>query len=151
MSGINKSQDIKLEELKTKLDTLSGHVDGLEGNTRGMNGDTGDQIIKSGGIGAGTTPVVIHTVTAGKTLFLTSVKLEIHGSTTGIGYMKVTNAADVDVYLITTKIAANAQGYIEGFKAFPKPLKIPAGYKIKTVGSSATCDSHQGDITGWEE
>lgn len=122
----------------------------MEANERGLNGDTGDQILKNGSANNATT--VIHTVTALKNFYLTALHAWIYASTSSGGTPSViiTNAADAVVWTIFSgQFAVNTTGVGIPFH-FIRPIKIPAGYKIKIISNSTTI-TISASVSGWEE
>lgn len=94
---------------------------------------------------------IIHTVTAGKTFFLTFGSLTIcRRGTSGYGRLAVRDAGDDVVYVIFEAYAnSDTQGFNFG-SGFPFPVEIPAGYDI-IVESGATNVLCCGTAIGWEE
>ncbi len=112
-------------------------------NTRTLNGDTGTQITKSGTqTNAGST--ILHTVTAGKSFYLTAANLFGVNGASVWGYIQVTDAADATQYNIL--YCYDRFGYSHDFIY---PVKIPAGYKVKIVIDAATGEA-RGFIHGYE-
>jgi hypothetical protein len=108
----------------------------------------GEQVVKSSS--AQNATVIIHTVTAGKTLFLCSVFLRAYWNVVGNSHpLAVRNAADVIQYTLLDMLAP-AVGHGEVSRAFGPPLEIPAGYDI-TIVSAGVGDIMLGSIFGWEE
>jgi hypothetical protein len=136
--------DIKTNTGNTVTDLLA-----LIQAVKGINPETGAQIIKNAS--ANNATVVVHTVTAGKTFYLTSM---LHSTSLPTGVVGsnvfVTNAADVQQYVLsellspgTPAVAANSP------ISYLPALKIPAGFKIKLFASTSTVYS-KCCITGWE-
>lgn len=131
----------------TSTAQIETNTTGLPANTRSLNGDTGTQITKSGSANNGTT--IIHTVTAGKKLFLSSAVVACGFGVSNAFEFFVTNAADVTQYSIYKGSGGAAGNQSVGLN-FNNPIKIPAGYKLKCLTNSAgagigVC------INGWEE
>ncbi len=94
--------------------------------------------------------VICHTVSAGKTFFLTKFIFS-SGWGAGLGTLVVRNASDVPQYTIASlqfSSAAGAPGVTPGF--FNPPLEIPAGWDLAVISSAA---GHIANvfIHGWEE
>jgi hypothetical protein len=108
-------------------------------------GVTRTQVIATATVTNGYT--VFHTVTAGKTLYITSAHLSGYHSTLTKAFVNINDTGDnwyktilrLNIYSATS----NAVGL-----CFPMPLVVPAGYKI-VIGSSLGVSD--GGITGWEE
>lgn len=94
--------------------------------------------------------VVIHTVTAGKTLFLVESLLALITGSSGIGLLWVRDGADALVRYLGW--AAWGAGLMSGDGHFQPmiPYEIPAGYDICCSTSAATLTCH-GNIFGGEE
>jgi len=110
--------------------------------------DLGTQIVKSGY--AVNATVVIHTVTADKTLYLVSAWIEGYNGSDGTiaGQLSVRDTEDAHKYylgyLYLPTLTHNTLSV-----AFPTPLEIPAGYDIY-VGSGAAAVEIMGFIFGYE-
>lgn len=112
-------------------------------SNRSLDGDTGTQVNKSSRATTSAT-VVIHTVTSGKTFYLSAAFL--------IGQdakLVVRNAATPPVIqyeLLHTFWSASGYGLT---LSYPNPRKLPAGYDIAIVeGGYGNADA---GIFGWEE
>lgn len=98
----------------------------------------GIQVAASADIDNGT--VIIHTVTAGKTLYLCHYMWSIWNISGGNGWgrLQVRDAGDAQVYLIVDSGAADDFAYgISG--NFNPPLEVPAGYDICVISGQADC------------
>ena len=124
--------------------TSSADLATIKAHARSLNGDTGTQILKNAA-SINNTEVVLHTVTAGKTLYLTNAVLNNYASS-GNAYLQVKNAADVLQYNLIFM-----EGQVDVIAhSYTNPVKIPAGYKI--VGKSVTAGNYVSpSIQGWEE
>lgn len=90
------------------------------------------QVVKDGV--ATNTTTVMHTVTAGKTFYLTGHTFTINSTGAGnLGSLIVTNDADVEQYAIEKTSISIAATIINNAMAHVPPVEIPAGYKIKAV------------------
>jgi hypothetical protein len=82
--------------------------------------------------------VVVHTVTAGKTLYLSAWAFSVNnfsGVDNG-GYALVTDGSDVQQYVFCSIRCPDADGKGLSCSLLP-PLEIPAGYKIKAYSPGA--------------
>lgn len=150
--------DIIDNRVINKLTIVDDSIYSLRQNTRSGNGDTGTQVNKS--VYGSTALEVIHTVTAGKTFYLTAANLA--GKGTDIGFIfsiLVTNAADAIQYTLLNLVVngdgatGDGPGGVSN-NSYPTPIKIPAGYKIKlntaSMGAPSTSEVYA-NIQGWEE
>ena len=107
------------------------------------------QIAKYGS--ANNTITIIHTVSAGKTLYLNSAVAEAYNNSGAAAahILFVRDTADAEVYKISNKSAFNGQAWSVAI-TFPVPLEVPEGYDIcvQTTVSGATSWAF---IHGWEE
>jgi len=94
--------------------------------------------------------VILHTVTAGKTLFLTTMVYGTDPEAVGLCQMQVRNVADVVQYTIQNFIPRTTSTSFSGSITFNPPLEIPAGYDIILVSGIAMLDLNC-FINGWEE
>ena len=95
------------------------------------------------------TTAIIHTVTAGKTLFLVSCRLMV--TATGAGSILLRVRDDEDTFLYTIdRFYAPINGTWSSPTYFFPPLEIPAGYDIFVLSSALNCFGHS-HIFGWEE
>ena len=124
-------------------------------NTRSLNGNTGTQIIKNCALTNNAT-AIIHTVTAGKKMYLTDYDLSfisaIAAINAGAGSIKVRNTADVDQYTLSyLNAGVNLIEYSTGRKTatLNYSIIIPAGYDIVATADTRIYISAR--ITGWEE
>ena len=116
---------------------------------RSINPDTGTQITVSGNAAAAT--VVIYTVPANQTLYISSCFCHVSTvSTTGLGYLFITNAADVTQYYLGGSDQVFATGAVNHGYGIPYPVLVPAGYKVKLY-SSVNVVTITGGIHGWLE
>jgi len=94
--------------------------------------------------------VIIHTVTSGRTFYLTSVSWSANSSQTAVNFcLGVRNTSDVFVYDICA-VFFRAVGQVGWGLTFNPPLEIPSGYDIY-VHSSAVGASAKAFIHGWED
>ena len=84
------------------------------------------------------TPLIVHTVTAGKTLLLESFTFFVNGST--VGSLEVRDASDVTKYKIVNMISAAATQNLSGNALLP----IPEGYDVCLCNSAG-----DGNVIGW--
>ncbi|MFH0772545.1 MAG: hypothetical protein V1933_08005 [Candidatus Omnitrophota bacterium] len=130
--------DHRAEALQTtELTAIKNYV-------RSLNGDTGTQVNKSlaqNVIGPG----IIHTVTAGKTFYLTSLTTVGQGVST---IVRVRDAADVTLYELARFYQGGA--FPPACRDFPTPIKILSGYDIVLVNDSPGPTGYA-CINGWEE
>ena len=143
-------RDISLD-LKTLRDnSVVGILKSLETYLRSLNGDTGTQITKSGS-GAPATTTIIHTVTAGKTLYLTTISLYSFGGDVGtVGRVKFRDTNDVDVASLLGMISNSTTSSFLNNGTYLPPIKIPAGYDI-CITSDTSGPNMGYFIFGWEE
>jgi hypothetical protein len=145
-----------LDVIDNRLSTeLLSAVDGLENNTRGLNGNTGTQVNKRSSV-TGNSTGVIHTVTAGKNLFLTSCELNFTSTvvtiSTSSGYLTVTDGSDVQFFYLSEILNQIGMpiGMYSKVRSFSPPIIIPAGYKVKVIGVETNTKT-AAIINGWEE
>lgn len=110
-----------------------------------QSGITRTQIIKTNY--ATTSAAIIHTVTAGKDLFISSASIILHTEVSADASILVRNTSDVEVYRFLL-VSIHDHGHIALSCPFPMPLVVPAGYDVCIVSSAAYAD---GCIQGWEE
>lgn len=111
-------------------------------------GHNGEQIAKHH-VAVNTT-AIIHTVTSGKTFYLSSASYMIYYTGAGFAIMSVRDLSDVAVYHLGMGYKAANDPTITLPISFPQPLEIPAGYDIYL--QSLAADLHVfGFIHGWEE
>lgn len=92
----------------------------------------------------------LHTVTAGKTLYLTHWVHTVRSNITGLGMLFVTDDLDVARYYISQiRSQADVAAYAPVGSLYI-PIEIPEGYKIKVSSSAAGCVIFA-FIHGWEE
>jgi len=111
-------------------------------------GHNGTQVAKS--TFANNATVILHTVTAAKTFFLTHYNYEFDPTATGQeGRLLVRNVADVIQYdIVYTAARSIDTDLVSG--TFVQPLEIPAGYDICLVSSALNAPVRV-FIHGWEE
>ncbi len=124
-----------LINIQTHIGTFETSVDGV----------TRAQIIKSNEVNNTTT--ILHTVTAGKTLYLCSCSLHVNAGANQLGHLKVRNVADVDQYFLLDLETA-AQAPMHGQNTFNPPIVIAAGFDIVVETTAA---QGAGFIFGWEQ
>jgi hypothetical protein len=108
----------------------------------------GEEISKSNN--ANNATVIIYTVSALKTLFLTGWIHQAYSSGAGTGFLFVTNAADVVQYTISTQSFLVAGNVVQIAGDMFYPIEIAAGYKVKIM-TNALAVFTQAFIHGWEE
>lgn len=110
--------------------------------------DGGTQIIKDGAVADGLQ--VVHTVTSGKTFYLSTAYGANYNTSGGAGYVQilVTDDEDATQYLLL-RLRLAADGSISETMSFLPPLEIPAGYKIK-INSDAANVAGYALIHGYE-
>lgn len=105
---------------------------------------------KTGAVDNGT--AIVHTVTNGKTFYLTAATARISVYAAGgalSGFLAIRNGSDTFVTEIIGLNCAEAVAGDFGSISFPVPVPIAAGYDIYVYASAkATC---RGNIWGWEE
>jgi len=145
-----------VEATKTNSDTIKAdtadiktNTGGLGNNTRGLNGDTGTQILKSGSA-VNAVVTVLHTVTAGKNFYLTSCHLMTRAVNSGAGtLLEIVDGSNALIHNLLMN--GNPSGTaLNPTLSFPKPIKIPAGYKVRIDSTGGSCENNAA-ITGWEE
>jgi hypothetical protein len=108
----------------------------------------GTQVEKSNSVTNGT--IIVHTVTAGKTLFLCTVVVEFRfGGLAAWDFLAVRNEADVFQYYIA-RLRDNTAGTVGLVIPYWPPREISAGYDIYLTSSGVNNDM-AADIFGWEE
>lgn len=111
-------------------------------------GHNGTQVLKENYVSNAT--LVLHTVTAGKTLYLCSAYASYYISATGIiGRLFVRDVADFTVYSFSI-CNSGALGQMESTPSYNPPIEIPAGYDICLISGAASMVIRAG-IHGWEE
>ena len=142
--------DIIDNRVINKLTVVDDSIYSLRQNTRSGNGDTGTQINKSSY--STTDTVVVHTVTAGKTFYLTSASFGCRVAAINIyTFLGVRNAADTFQYNLLSLMTVGTVQNGPIAKTFNPPLKIPAGYDIYMYNVDGTGMAKSAEITGWEE
>lgn len=109
----------------------------------------GVQICKSAT--AVNTTVVLHTVTAGKVLYLVEASVT-DNSGAGVFELYIRDAADAFVRHLAKIYTPTAVGGVNAdhWSVFP-PLEIPAGYDLCVFAGSGAGVSGSGNMFGWEE
>ena len=108
----------------------------------------GTQVIKSAYKINGTE--IIHTVTAGKTLYLKGFFFESSSSVSGVaGALIVRNALDVLEYYLAYCYHRGASEKLAA-RDYSQPIEIPAGYDICIISGALTLEV-LAEIDGWEE
>jgi hypothetical protein len=94
--------------------------------------------------------VILWTVTAGKTLFVSYANLVLYARDVSLSAsFFVRNVADVQVYAIFS-MASGLLGHMACPACFNPPLEIPAGFDICLSSNSALLNSY-GFLHGREE
>lgn len=107
----------------------------------------GEQVTKNGSVVNNT--VIVHTVTAGKTFYLSSAVIGLFSTGTASGYLLVRDDGDVLQYNIVFGRIINADEQLFSM-GFDPPIEIPEGWDICVSSNSA--DMYvEGFIHGWEE
>lgn len=103
------------------------------------------QVVNSDHVSDGA--VVLHTVSAGKTFYLTHCSIDATGDADGFAYIAVRNTDDVDQYMILH--AAGHTGFgVTSSPVFIPPIEIPSGWDV-TLYSPSTYTSY-GFVHGYE-
>jgi len=90
---------------------------------------------------------ILHTVTSGKTLFITSCCLSYSSGSVGFAMLLVRNGSDTILYyLISAYLSSTPDQNIA--LSFPMPISVAAGFDIVVSGPSGYV---VGTIHGWEE
>jgi len=111
-------------------------------------GHRGEQIAKYAS--ANNATVILHTVTIGKTLFLTAVSFQAATTTAGkSGILLVRDTSDVEKYKLFN-FYLTAVGGLSDSLSFNPPLEIPSGWDICIYSSATECVART-FIHGWEE
>lgn len=108
-------------------------------------------IAKDNSIANGT--VIIHTVTAGKTFYLENAFLNVSFAVAGAGQygqLLVRDDSDTLQYLIYFLKHDNQTGAETATTHFKRPIRIPAGWDICALSTTANVGSHA-FIRGYEE
>ena len=124
------------------VENIQTHPGPFEATVAGV---TRAQIIKYKSATA--TEAIIHTVTAGKTFYMTSCSISLRHTAADDAFIRIRNASDVEVTRIL-HISANANSAGNSAKSFPMPISIAAGYDITTKADNGAAT---GSIEGWEE
>lgn len=91
---------------------------------------------------------ILYTVTAGRTLHLTTWYLNVNGVAAGEAQLYVRNVADVlQYYLATLPVAVGVKDH-DGL-SYPISVEIPAGYDV-VIRSTAANVYVNGHICGYE-
>ena len=108
-------------------------------------GTTRTQILKTGFSAAGT--AIIHTVTAGKTLYITSCMANHTHSAASQGKIQIRDDSDVETaLLIVLELAAAGVNFVA--IGFPMPIVVPSEYDIVGITNFGILNT---TIQGWEE
>ena len=108
-------------------------------------GSTRSQILKYKTVTFGET--IIHTVTTGKTLFLTSCSISLFNTAPAYAYIRIRNASDVEVtrlLYVMCHLCASANNS----KKFSMPISIAAGFDVTVYIEDGMSTA---SIEGWEE
>jgi len=93
---------------------------------------------------------ILHTVTAGKVLYLCTSILTSNTIVAGSIYLQIRDLADA-VWFILAKTRQSTTSWGQAFcQTFWPPLEVPAGYDIVVVSSPGSVTAI-GSIFGWEE
>lgn len=124
----------------------------IKAAVRSLDGDTGLRVDKIAN--ASDSIIIVHTVTAGKILYLTRAFLNVYTSAASMGHyasLFVRNVADVEQYQIlmlsfqTTVVTQDAKN-----AEYSNPIPVPEGYDICVRTCNTLVHSFCG-IGGWEE
>lgn len=143
--------DIEAQDLsEIAINLIAQSLDRISTITKNPSGTT---VVFKSEIIAGAT-LVMHTVTAGKTLFLTSASLAL-GSllTSDVCYLAVRNAIDVlqfDILRHRVKATADNSANVANSMALIPPLEIAAGWDV-VVYSPDVDIAAAATFSGWEE
>lgn len=108
-------------------------------------GTTRTQILKHGSATADT--VILHTVTTGKTLYITSCCISLYSAARGVSSILIRDTDDTTVAEILC-CETNAAGENTNSQSFIMPIKVLAGYDVVATTDAGTV---HGTIQGWEE
>jgi hypothetical protein len=90
---------------------------------------------------------ILHTVTSGKTLYITSCCLSYSSGSAGFAKLLVRNGSDTILYyLVSAYLSSTPDQNIA--LSFPMPISVAAGFDIVISGASGYIF---GTIHGWEE
>jgi hypothetical protein len=109
------------------------------------SGVTRTQIIKSNV--ANNAAVIIHTVTTGKTLYISSASVSMLTGASVEAHLRIRNAADTETAKLLW-IGGTAPITAHLACSFPMPIAVPEGYDVCIVGVTTYA---YGLIQGWEE
>ena len=142
-------RDIALDLKALTDNSIAGILQSLEEFCRSLNGDTGTQIQKI--TNEDNSSSILHTVTAGKTLYLAGMILSINNASAviDVGDVYVRNGADVLQYYLARTWTKNLTTH-SLVKQYTPPKKIPAGWDIITVSGTVNFKLIT-IIDGWEE
>ena len=93
--------------------------------------------------------VVIYTVSAGKTLYLTNISCHHDTSNTGYSWMALHDDSDVQQHIFY-KLYLQLDTFNSFQQAFNPPMEIPAGYTLKAYAQGAP-QNILCAINGWEK
>lgn len=121
----------------------------IKANTRSLNGDTGTQIHQEATqSGAGT--AIVHTVTAGKTFYLTLTHFEGEASAANkLVTLSIRNDSDVTQFTLSSHTLSTLNETLSENFAFTPPMKIAAGWDI--VVTAVANSVSRAFVHGWEE
>jgi len=108
-------------------------------------GNTRTQIIKSVSTTGGA--AIVHTVTAGKTLYLCSVQLTSGWNISTVSWIGYRDAGDVSIFDFI-RLQGNGVHSMSESVIFPMPLIIASAYDVYIASPLADIT---GCITGWEQ
>jgi len=111
-------------------------------------GHNGTQVIKSeNGTGV---PILMYTVPAGLTFYLTSWVFSVSDSVGGaLGYFHVQDLVPATQYYIGY-ITTQGVGFLGQEGSFWPPLEIPTGWRLRVGSNAGTCTA-SALIHGWVE
>lgn len=138
------------EDYNQGINIKEQSIDRISTITKAPSGTTA--VYKSGIIAGDA--IILHTITAGKTLYLTSTALAIGAlDTSGNSYVAVRNTSDIiQYYLIrhNTKATTGNSGNVAFSIQLSPPLNVPEGWDI-IIYSPDINISAAATISGWEE
>jgi len=108
----------------------------------------GTQVLKY--IPASNAVVLLHTVTAGKKLYLCNVSMFFYADASGPGHIYSDNGAGGDVVYHLMGLHFATKSTVPYIRSYWPPAEFPAGYRFY-VGSMAVGVNLYGSIFGWEE
>jgi hypothetical protein len=90
---------------------------------------------------------IVHGVTSGKTLFITSAQIGGNGGESANYYIDVANGEGAQQFRILCGYCSSTAGFHVA-NCFPMPILVPSGYLVRVQLSSGPA---AGSIQGWEE